>query len=126
MNLDFSEWLQGMLDERGWSQSELARRANTTSTTVSRVINRDRLPGVEFCRGVAEAFGMQDIEVLRIAGLASPAPKPSTLRDKLTSQLEEMTEEQLSAMERYARALLTEQMLESFRAQTPKTKPRHP
>lgn len=62
---------------------------------------------------------------MRLAGLATPANPPSTLRDKLTAQLGEMTEEQLSAMERYARALLTEQVLESIRAKAPQAKPRH-
>lgn len=67
-----------MIDERGWSQSELARRAGTTSTTVSRIISKERLPGVDFCRGVAKALGMRDIEVLQMAGLADPEPPSDT------------------------------------------------
>ena len=118
MKNEFGEWVQQMIDERGWSQSELARRAGTTSTTVSRVINKERLPGIEFCRGIAKAFGLPEIDVLRLAGLASPARAQSTLRDKLVIQLGDMTEEQLGAMERYARALLAEQMMESLRGTT--------
>lgn len=78
MKTDFGEWIQSMIDERGWSQSELARRAGTTSTTVSRIISKERLPGVEFCRGVAKALGMRDIEVLQRAGLADPEPPSDT------------------------------------------------
>lgn len=36
------------------------------------------MPGVEFCKGVARAFGMRDIEVMRIAGLADPEPPSDT------------------------------------------------
>jgi transcriptional regulator with XRE-family HTH domain len=74
MGNTFSEWLVKQIEIRGWSQSELARRANTTSTTVSRIIHHERLPGIEFCRGVARAFGMVEIEVLRAAGLANALP----------------------------------------------------
>lgn len=59
------------MDARGLSQSELARRGGFTPTTVSRILGRERLPGVEFCRGVARAFGLTDIQVLEIAGLAT-------------------------------------------------------
>lgn len=80
MGNQFEEWLQAELTKRGWTQSELARRADTTSTTVSRILNRERMPGVDFCKGVARAFGMRDAEVFRIAGLIGDAVTDEVIR----------------------------------------------
>jgi transcriptional regulator with XRE-family HTH domain len=68
---DFSSWLQSMMDDRGWRQADLARHGGLHTGHLSKVLSRERNPGVEFCRGVARAFGMPEIQVLEIAGLAT-------------------------------------------------------
>jgi transcriptional regulator with XRE-family HTH domain len=68
---DFADWLQREMDARGWRQADLARHAGLHTGHLSKVLNRERNPGVEFCRGVARAFGMPEIQVLEIAGLAT-------------------------------------------------------
>jgi transcriptional regulator with XRE-family HTH domain len=78
MSEDFVTWIQREMDAHGWSQSELARRGGFTPTAINKILNRERMPGVEFCKGVARAFGMRDIEVMRIAGLADPEPPSDT------------------------------------------------
>jgi transcriptional regulator with XRE-family HTH domain len=86
MNVDFPEWLQAQMSERSWTQAELARRAGTTSTTVYRVINRERKPGVDFCQGVARAFGMRDFDVMKIAGIAASTSlddQPPSVREMI-------------------------------------------
>jgi len=71
---NFPEWLQTELDNREWTQADLARKAELSRTVISRVMNGERLPGVDFCKGVARAFNLRDIEVMRRAGLADPEP----------------------------------------------------
>lgn len=78
MSTDFVAWLESEMSIRGLSQSELARRAGVTPPTINKILGRERFPGVEFCKGVARAFGMRDIEVMRIAGLADPEPPSDT------------------------------------------------
>jgi transcriptional regulator with XRE-family HTH domain len=68
---DFADWLQHELDARGWRQADLARHGELHTGHISRILNRERMPGVDFCRGVARAFGLPEIKVLEIAGLAT-------------------------------------------------------
>jgi transcriptional regulator with XRE-family HTH domain len=68
--VDFSEWLQSELEQRGWKQSDLSKRSGINSGLLSRIINGERRPGVDTCTAIAKAFGMTDIQVLDIAGLA--------------------------------------------------------
>lgn len=93
--MDFPTWLKHEMDARGLSQSELARRSGFTPTSVSRILRRERLPGVDFCRGVARAFGMTDIQVLEIAGLATDSglPKFSPIVEAAAAMLNDLSEE---------------------------------
>ena len=71
MSDDFVSWIQSKMNESGWSQSELARRGGFTPTAINKILSRERMPGVEFCQGVARAFGMRDVDVMKIAGIAN-------------------------------------------------------
>jgi len=77
MENDFITWLTKELDVRGWSNNELARRANLASSSISMVISGKRTPGVNFCTGVARAFGIPPEEVMRYAGLLPSLPASS-------------------------------------------------
>lgn len=83
--LDFVDWLQSEMDAKGWRQADLARAGGLHTGHLSRVLNRERKPGVEFCQGVARAFGMRDVDVMRIAGLAA-----SPTKDEATPSLREL------------------------------------
>ena len=69
------KWIQEGLTQHGWSQSELARRAKLSSTTVSDVLSGSAKPGLNFCKGVARAFGVRTEKVLRLAELLPPEPE---------------------------------------------------
>ena len=72
--MDFAAWLEEELKSRDWSQSELARRGHIRPNTVSRVLNRERAPGPEFCKAVARALGYPPEVVFRKAGILPPKP----------------------------------------------------
>jgi transcriptional regulator with XRE-family HTH domain len=92
---DFADWLQSEMDARGLRQADLARLANLHTGHLSKVLSRERNPGVEFCRGIARAFGMTDIQVLEIAGLAasSETPKYNPIVESTASMLNDLSEE---------------------------------
>jgi transcriptional regulator with XRE-family HTH domain len=46
MEGDFSEWLEGELKTRGWSDSELARRAGVSHASISYVAKAFRFAGL--------------------------------------------------------------------------------
>jgi transcriptional regulator with XRE-family HTH domain len=70
---DLVAWLNRELDRRGWSQRELARRAELSHTTVSQVLAYQRQPSWDFCAYVASALEVDVDEVFALAGLR-PAP----------------------------------------------------
>jgi transcriptional regulator with XRE-family HTH domain len=69
MDTDFVTWVNSELKERGWTQTELASRGGFTGAALSKLLSRERMPGVDICKGIARAFGMKDVEVMRLAGL---------------------------------------------------------
>jgi transcriptional regulator with XRE-family HTH domain len=78
---EFVAWLTNEIDKRGWTSSELARRAGLAAATVSLVISEKRQPGWDFCAGVSRAFGLPANEVFRRAGLL-PAIPPEIAEEK--------------------------------------------
>ena len=54
---EFGIWLFREIENHRWSQADLAREANTTEVTISRLVNKGRGLGLEVCNGLAEALG---------------------------------------------------------------------
>ena len=73
---DFVTWLTNEMETRGWSNSELARRAGLVPSAVSQVITGSRRPGPDFCRSVAQALVLPPETVFRMAGLLPALPGP--------------------------------------------------
>lgn len=66
--VEFGEWLRNVLEEKGWTQGELSRRANVSRGAISNIISKRRLPSPESCVNIAQAFNMPPETVLRMAG----------------------------------------------------------
>jgi len=73
---EINEWLDQQIKERGWSSSELARRAGISQSSVSNVLTGKQIPGLEFCKGVARALDVRTEELLQRAGHLPPMPEP--------------------------------------------------
>jgi transcriptional regulator with XRE-family HTH domain len=54
----FESWLNKELNNRGWSQSEVARRSGISPSMFSQVISGVANPGPDFLIGVARAFNL--------------------------------------------------------------------
>lgn len=121
---DFVAWLQQNMAERGWSQSELARRGGFTPPTINKILSRERMPGLDFCKGVARAFNMRDTDVMKIAGLAastSPDDQTPSLRE-LIGKFTQLSDEDQESVLRMVRALDEMEQAEKRRALKLKTK----
>jgi transcriptional regulator with XRE-family HTH domain len=69
-------WLKEEMTKRGVGVRELARMADVSSGSVSRVLNQTRGAGPDFCRSVARALEIPEEEVFRRAGLLSKRRPP--------------------------------------------------
>ena len=69
VNIQFSEWLVSVMEEKGWSKSEMARRAHISPAAISDILSGRRDPGLLVCQGIAKALKVPPEEVLRHAGL---------------------------------------------------------
>lgn len=70
--VEFIDWLTDMMNKKGWSQADLARKTGLNSSTVSMVMTGTRKPGSEVCRALAKAFDLPEIYVFSMAGLLTP------------------------------------------------------
>ena len=63
------KWLDEELIRRGWSQSELARRAKISRTSITLVLNGRNRPTFDFVTAIAKPLGKRPEELFRLAGL---------------------------------------------------------
>lgn len=87
MNSTFTEWLSSEMELRGWSQAELARRANTSRSAINGLLSGSRGPGPDLARSIAHALKLPDETVFRAAGLLPPVSE----LDELKAQMLELT-----------------------------------
>ena len=83
----FTDWLLNEMNKREWSQAELARKCNTTTATISRIINGERRIGNDIATAIAQAFHIPADEVFRQAGLLPPQPDTDPVLDELNYKL---------------------------------------
>jgi len=83
------EWLLEQIEERGWTQAELARRAGLAQSTLNRIINETRQLGPDAALAIARALGERPETVYRLAGLLPPAPVAD---DELKLMVQEIAE----------------------------------
>ena len=92
-----TDWLSNQLEARGWGYNELARRAGLSSGTVSNVMAERSNPGLEFCVGVAEAFGESPVYLLRMAGLLPAVEGDQEREERVLHVFRELSPDQQEA-----------------------------
>lgn len=87
VNTIFIDWLNSTLNEKGWSQAELSKRANISTSMISSVLSGRREPGTNFCNSVAAVLRIPPEDVYRVAGLlpSEPEPEDRTLYEVINS-----------------------------------------
>lgn len=87
---NFSEWLVKELNKSGWTQSELARKANVSRTAISDVISNKHSAGSELCSAIARALNLPPETVFRAAGLLPPAPPDTEYQEQILHLLRQL------------------------------------
>jgi transcriptional regulator with XRE-family HTH domain len=70
----FGEWILKELENRGWTQAELSRRAEIADATLSRIISGMRQAGPEAALAIARALGEPPEKIFRLAGILPSRP----------------------------------------------------
>lgn len=106
------DWLLRELEDRGWSQSELARRAGIGNATLSRIISGTRDAGPDVARAIAQALGETPEKIYRLAGLLPPPLSPQD------AELEAAVQEIAETLSRLPDGPIREQAMASLLAIT--------
>jgi transcriptional regulator with XRE-family HTH domain len=107
----FPGWLVSELNERGWSQRELGRRANLSPTAISDTISGKTKPTWNFCASIAEALAMPPIEVFRIARLLPPLPPQTAAHRQLIEAITRLNENDAQLVLRVVASLSQQHLL---------------
>ena len=67
--MTFNQWLLEQLKSKDWTQADLAKKANLSRGTIANLLSKNRKPGPDVCRAIANAFNEPPETVFRIAGL---------------------------------------------------------
>lgn len=71
MSDEFKRWLSNILEQRGWSYRELARRMDLDQARLSRTLSGKRKATIDFYKKLAEVLEETPETVLRLAGILS-------------------------------------------------------
>ncbi len=85
----FNDWLLSQLQEREWSQADLARASGLTTAAISKYIN-GRTPDETALRKIAKALNLPADLVFEKAGVLPPKPELSPIKRALIHLAEGM------------------------------------
>ena len=91
----FSEFILLELNKREWSQSDLARAANISRTTVSDLITERRKPGKRTCAAIARGFGLPKETIYSAAGLLDEVTARRKVQEIIDYRLSLLEDKQL-------------------------------
>jgi transcriptional regulator with XRE-family HTH domain len=108
--IEFSEWLEAELQERGWNAQDLARTAGIHPSHLYRVLNRERNPGPDVCVAIAAALRLPPDLVFRQAGILPDAPisEPSTETRQMMALFNQLSDDDQRSILVMLRALVQE------------------
>jgi transcriptional regulator with XRE-family HTH domain len=72
--MELSPWLAKQLQDRRLSMRELARRSKITHSTISDVMAGKRQPTSDFCKAIAKALDVPQVEIEILAGILPKQP----------------------------------------------------
>jgi transcriptional regulator with XRE-family HTH domain len=104
---EFILWLQKEMDQRGWSQSDLARESKISRQAISNIMNIMRAPGPEVCRALAKAFKVSPKSVFEKAGLLPIENKEDSELEELNYKISQLSPERQQAIKEMVDFYLT-------------------
>lgn len=104
---DFIKYVEQKMNERRWSQADLAREANMTTSMVSNLLNGKRKVGIGTANSLSKAFRVPATEVLAVSGLIPKVPQVTAREEQLLFMFRRMTEDQQDDVIKYSDFLLS-------------------
>lgn len=89
---DFIGYVEQKMGERRWSQADLAREANMTTSMVSNLLNGKRKVGISTANSLSKAFRVPATEVLSAAGLIPKMPEKAATEERLLYMFRQLSE----------------------------------
>lgn len=83
MKETFSFWLKSQMDEREWSQADLARRSKISPPHIARLLSDTRALGNNGAAKLAKAFNMPVEIIYREAGMLPPQMENQYLYERV-------------------------------------------
>jgi transcriptional regulator with XRE-family HTH domain len=124
-NLKFGHWLQAQREQRGWSQSDLARLSGLHRQIINKTESGVSRPSVETYLALADALKISPIAMLRIAGLLPPGSDDQARFDDWQFVLSQLSPEDQEEMRQLALLKIErrkkEQSLKTLRSRTQKS-----
>lgn len=100
-NTKFSDWLVEEIKNRGWTQSELSRRARVNRQVISSYINARRdAPDERILIQIAGALNLPPESVFRAAGLLPPVSKDAADLEEWREILSYLTDAEKEELKR--------------------------
>lgn len=94
MGARFANWLKGQLQERNWSQADLARASGLNKQTVHYYLTKSaKPPHVHALTQIAYALELPLEQVYRAAGSLPRPPEIDETIEKILHELEDMSEQ---------------------------------
>ena len=103
---DFGVWLLDQINERGWTQAELARRAKVSRAAISLILSEGRRPGHEVSAAIARAFNIPPEQVFQAAGILEYKSPTTDQLDELMHLAVQLTDADRDLLIDTARMLL--------------------
>jgi len=96
----FNVWLLSQLQERNWSQADLARASNLTTAAISRYMT-DRIPDKVALRKLSRALKLPPETLFEKAGLLPKKPPKDELTEKIVYALAQLPEQEREEIYQY-------------------------
>jgi transcriptional regulator with XRE-family HTH domain len=109
METNFPKWLNDQLENRGWSQAELARRSGISPSQISRLINDSRGIREKSVLGISNALKIPPEDVYREAGLLPRVTQKKSQLEELDHLASLLSRDDLQEVIDYARHRLEKQ-----------------
>jgi transcriptional regulator with XRE-family HTH domain len=95
----FTDWLLAEMEQRGWSQSDLARHAKVSNAAISDIFSGRRNIGKNLATALADGLDLPIQTVFRAAGLLPPDKKVNEEIEQIVHEAERMNrDEQLELL----------------------------
>lgn len=112
MDEQFAKWINEFIQNKGWTQAELARRANLSKASISDISSGKITPGFEICMKLAKAMSIPPQEVLRKANLLPSVNLSQEEQENLIFLFDNLTSEKKAMLLSYAKFLYSTEQLD--------------